>query len=84
MSANDATNFTQTVDWTSTLVLPVPTGTMTYKQVPVHGVEGVLLRDTRSSASGRYTMTWVDNGIVYAIVSYGDDATAENLATQLN
>lgn len=84
MSANDATNFTQTVDWTSTLILPVPAGIMTYKQIPIHGVQGVLLRDTRSSALGRYTMTWVDNGIVYAIESYGDDATAENLAAQLN
>ena len=84
MSANDAASYTQTVDWTSTLVLPVSSGSMSYKQFPIHGVEAVLLRDKRSTASGSYTVTWVDGGIVYGIEGYGDDTAAVNLAEQLN
>ena len=84
MSAKDAASFTQTVDWTSTLVLPVSTGTMSYKEIPIHGVQAVLLRDKRPTASSRYAVTWIDDGIVYALESYGDDASAVDLAAQLN
>lgn len=83
MNADDAANFTQTVDWTSTLVLPVLPGTMTYKQLPINGAQGVLLRHTGSPVSDRYILTWVSNGIVYVIVSYGDDTAAVDLAEQL-
>ena len=48
MSANDAANFTQTVDWTSTLVLPVVRGESKYEQVHVNGNEGALLRAGKS------------------------------------
>ena len=83
MSAKDAANFTQAVDWTSTLVLPVMPGSMTYKQIPINGAEGVLLRHTGASASDRYTLTWVNDGIVTVIESYGDDRAAVALAEQL-
>ena len=44
MNANDAASFTQTVDWTSTLVLPVIRGKSNYEQVHVNGNEAALLR----------------------------------------
>jgi Putative zinc-finger len=83
MSANDAANFTQTVDWTSTLVLPVLHGQSTYQQIPVNGNEGVLLRSKAASASANFALIWVDSGIVYGLHGNGDDTTALNLASQL-
>jgi hypothetical protein len=83
MSANDAANFTQTVDWTSTLVLPVVRGESKYEQVHVNGNEGALLRAANQSQSGHFSLMWVDNGIVFALNGTGDDTTAINLASQL-
>lgn len=83
MTEKDAADFTRTVDWTSTLVLPVMPGSVTYKQIPVGGAEGVLLRHAGSTGSDRYTLTWVSNGIVTVIESYGDDDAAVSLAEQL-
>ena len=83
MSPNDAANFTQTVDWTTTLVLPVARGESTYEQLPVNGNEGVLLRGKGPKASPGYTLMWVDNGIVYCLNGTGDDTTALSVASQL-
>ena len=83
MSANDAANFTQTVDWTSTLVLPVVRGESKYEQVHINGNEGALLRSTNQKQSGHYSLMWVDNGIVYALNGSGDDTSAIHLASQL-
>lgn len=81
LSATEAANFTQTVDWTSTFVLPILHGQTTYKQVNVNGNQAVLLRP-RISAS-RFHLIWVDNGILYSLMGTGDDTTAMNLASQL-
>ena len=83
MSANDAANFTQTVDWTSTLVLPVVRGESKYEQIHVNGNEGALLRAANQNQSGHFSLMWVDNGIVFALNGTGDDTTAINLASQL-
>ncbi|HEX5282511.1 MAG TPA: hypothetical protein VFW30_00185 [Bryocella sp.] len=83
MSASEAASFTQTVDWTSTFVLPVDPGTMTYRQVSINGIQGVLLRHTGKSISDRYIVTWVQDAIVYVVESHGDDDAAVELAEQL-
>ena len=83
MSANDAANFTQTVDWTTTLVLPVVQGQTSYEKVFVSGNDGVLLRPKTAGSDGKFTLMWVENGIVYALAGTGDDTTAVNLAEQL-
>ena len=83
MSANDAANFTQTVDWTSTLVLPVVHGESKYEQVRVNGNEAALLRPANQKGSDHFSLMWVDNGIVFALNGTGDDTTAINLASQL-
>lgn len=83
MSASDAANFTQTVDWTSTLVLPVVRGQSKYEQVHVNGNEAALLRPANQNQSDHFSLMWVDNGIVFALNGTGNDATAINLASQL-
>ena len=83
MNAYDAANFTQTVDWTSTLVLPVERGKTKYEQVHINGNEAALIRPTNQGPSGHYSLMWVDNGIVFGLGGTGDDTTAINLASQL-
>jgi hypothetical protein len=83
MSANDAASFTQTVDWTSTLVLPVVRGKSTYEQVHVNGNDAALLRPVNGAESARFSLMWVDNGIIFNLNGTGDDTTAINLASQL-
>jgi anti-sigma factor RsiW len=83
MNANDAANFTQTVDWTSTLVLPVERGKTKYEQVYVNGNEAALIRPANQGPAGHYSLMWVDNGIVFALGGTGDNTTAVNLASQL-
>lgn len=76
MSPEEARHFSQTVDWTSTLVVPIPRNGSAYEQVAVDGVTGNLI--TRSDDDGiptRYTLLWVKDGIVYAIAGFGQDTT---------
>jgi len=83
MSPSEAASFTQSVDWTTTLVLPVIPGQTSYEKVYVAGNDGVLLRPRPPRDAGHFTLMWVDNGFVYGLVGSGDDTTALNLAEQL-
>jgi hypothetical protein len=83
MSATQARNLGQTIDWKSTLVLPIPRFASSYSQVTVNGVQGTLIQ-----GSGRrgpdYVLVWVKNGIIYGLVGHGDSSSAVALANSLN
>jgi len=83
MSANDAASFTQTVDWTSTLVLPVVRGESSYEKVQVAGNDGVLLRPGGQKPNNHFNLMWVDSGVLYSLAGSGDDIKALHLASQL-
>ena len=70
MTSEQAAAFTKTVDWTSTLVIPLPKNAATYKQVSVDGVTGTLIQRPADDAP-QYALVWVKNGIIYAISSLG-------------
>jgi hypothetical protein len=78
MTPAQAHDFSQTVDWTSTLVIPIPRNGATYKQIAVDGVTGYLIQRPANDAP-QYALVWVKNGIIYAIGSEGSD-TAGALA----
>jgi hypothetical protein len=82
LSATEAANFTQTIDWTSTFVMPILHGQLNYKKVGVSGNDGVLLRP-KNQQSSQFTLHWIDNGILYSLMGTGDDTTALNLASQI-
>jgi anti-sigma factor RsiW len=85
MSAAEAHTFCQTVDWTSTLVIPIPRSASSYKTVAVDGVEGTLInlpRERRHPAG--YTLVWVKNGVIYSVMGFGNAADAVPLAETLN
>jgi hypothetical protein len=73
MTSDQAAAFTQTVDWTSTLVVPIPKNAATYEQVTVDGVTGTLIQRPADDAP-QYVLLWVKDGIIYAISSLGTDS----------
>jgi len=70
MTSDQAAAFVQTVDWTSTLVIPLPRNAATYEQVSVDGVTGTLIQRPADDAP-QYALVWVKDGIIYAISSLG-------------
>jgi hypothetical protein len=72
MTAQQARDYSETVDWASTLVIPIPQNGATYKQVAVDGVTGYLIQRPADDYP-EYALVWVKDGIVYAIGALGAD-----------
>lgn len=73
MTAEEAAEFTSTVDWTSTLVVPIPRNAASYQQVTVDGVIGTLI-ERPSDDAPQFALFWVKNGIIYTVGGLGDNA----------
>ncbi|MBV9308629.1 MAG: hypothetical protein JOZ45_20955, partial [Acidobacteriaceae bacterium] len=85
MSAADAHNFCQTVDWSSTLVIPIPQNGSAYRTVPVDGVNGTLITaEPHGNFIGRYALIWIKNGIIYSLSGKGQPDKALSLIGSLN
>jgi len=59
----EAARIAQSIDWTSTLLLPIPQDLATYREVNVNGVSGVLLEpfDTETEPA----VVWQQDGMIY-------------------
>jgi hypothetical protein len=73
MSQEQAQAFSQNVDWTSSLVIPIPRNAATYEQVSVDGVTGTLIQRPADDAP-EFALLWVKNGIIYAIGGLGSNS----------
>jgi len=82
MDAVQARQFCQSIDWKSTLVLPIPPSVQSYETVYVKGVRGTLLRLSRHERTN-YFLIWVDSGIIYGLAGHGDPNSAVELASSL-
>ncbi|MGA2074773.1 MAG: zf-HC2 domain-containing protein [Terriglobia bacterium] len=84
MSAQDAEAFCETVDWTSTLVVPIPRDAGSYETTSVDGVQGTLIT-LRGWAHGMpgYSLLWVKSGIIYSLTGFGSADQAVPLADSL-
>lgn len=69
--ADEAARLARAIDWTSTLVIPVP-GFLRFREVVVNGMPAVLLGDSEYEDGGRSpAVLWQKDGIVYGVVSQG-------------
>jgi hypothetical protein len=88
MSPTQARQFCQTVDWRSTLVLPIPPSVRSYETVTVDGVQGTLMTTSNRRGPGGsgtgYALVWVKSGIIYALLGSGDSSAAVQLANSLD
>jgi hypothetical protein len=71
LDAGEARRVATTTDWRSTLLVPVPTNASTFRQVTVHGQQGLLITTTahgdgEKRREGTVVM-WTENGRVYAL-----------------
>ena len=82
MSATQARDLGQTIDWKSTLVLPIPRFASSYSEVTVNGVQGTLIQGSGHRGPD-YVLVWVKNGIIYGLVGHGDSSNAVQLANSL-
>jgi len=85
LSAAEAQAFCQNVDWTSTLVIPIPRNSSSYRTVSVDGVNGTLIEVLpRHENPGWYSLVWVKNGVVYSLNGGGSSAAATSIAESLD
>lgn len=79
-----AREFCQTVDWKSTLVLPIPHTVQSYETVTINGVRGTLMHFPDSNnRRPSFALIWINNGIIYSIIGKGDSSSAVQLASSL-
>lgn len=83
MSAEEAAQFAQTVDWTTTLVIPIPRYGTTYKEVVVDGVNGTLILQDSEDYPKQYLLIWVKDSILYALTGPGNGSSALRVANSL-
>ena len=83
MTPQEAAQFSQSVDWTTTLVIPIPRYGTDYQEVAVDGVEGTLIMQSAHSDFPHYLLIWIKDGIVYALTGPGNAQSAEELANSL-
>jgi hypothetical protein len=69
MNPDDARRLARTIDWSSTVVIPLPTDVAQYREVTVDGVNGLLLEETRAPRAGtaNTVLMWQRDGIVYGL-----------------
>jgi hypothetical protein len=82
MSPAEARSFCQTVDWSSTLVVPIPRNSSSYETVTVDGVEGTLIMETLAQGN-RYSLLWIKNGVIHSLAGHGNSSDALSLAASL-
>ncbi len=82
MSSGEAHSFCQTVDWSSTLVVPIPRNTSSYETVTVDGVEGTLITEALPQGN-QYSLLWVKNGVIHSVMGHGSSSDALALAASL-
>jgi hypothetical protein len=99
MTPEQAHLFSRTVDWTSTLAIPIPRNAATFETVTVDGVQGLMItgladrqvvarvgegsRNRVTKLPPAYGLVWVHNGVLYSVGGFGNPALAQPLAASL-
>ncbi|GAB4506214.1 MAG: hypothetical protein Kow00123_03520 [Anaerolineales bacterium] len=55
------------IDWTNTLIIPVPLGYASYQEVTVAGAHGVFLEDSATEGARHGLLVFQKDGIVYGL-----------------
>lgn len=81
MSPEESALFSETVDWTTTLIVPIPRYSTTYQEVSVDGVNGTLI--LQKDYVPKYMLLWVKDDIVYVLSGPGNRSTALAIADSI-
>lgn len=80
MTEAEAKEFSQTVDFTTTMLVPIPRNVSSAETVAVDGVKGNLIR---YAGSERFLLIWIKNETIYSVQGTGDKAKALEIANSL-
>jgi hypothetical protein len=83
MDAEEAAQFAKNVDWTTTLVIPIPRYGTEQKDVLVDGVTGTLILQALSRHEDQFLLLWVKDTTLYALTGPGGESTALEIANSL-
>ncbi len=67
MSEGQAAHMAQTIDWASTLVIPVPMQYAAYTEVSVAGADGLIISERSERADPELVLMFERDGIVYGV-----------------
>jgi hypothetical protein len=82
MTPEEAARFSNSVDWTSTFVVPVPRYSTDYQEVQVDGVTGTVIEHFEYGERA-FLLLWVKDGVVYALGGPGKTDDALQIAASL-
>ncbi len=80
MSPQEAQRMSDTIDWTTTLVLPIPTDALSAQEVSVDGTTGLFLQSSDGEGNA---LLWQRNGIVTMITGNANMSYLLNVAGSL-
>lgn len=83
MSPEEAAEFSRSVDWATTLVIPVPRYGTEHEQVQVDGVSGTFINHYEYKTGDMYLLVWIRDGIAYALSGPGDKSDALQIVDSL-
>jgi hypothetical protein len=83
MTPDEAAQFSQNTDWTSTLVIPIPRYGTSYETVSVDGVEGTFIQQELENHSLQYVLIWIKGEQLYALTGPGDVQDALETANSI-
>lgn len=83
MSAEEASQFGEKVDWLTTLVLPIPADAQYEEIANVDGAPGVLVKDPYGEDMAWYTLVWIKSGILHGLMGFDDPDHVLSVADSL-
>jgi hypothetical protein len=76
----EAQRLARDIDWTSTLLLPLPSDLVTFQEIMIDGVSGMALQDIDSVNSA---IIWEKEGIIYLLQGKRSPADLQALAASM-
>ncbi len=89
LSASEAKRFASSIDWHSTLLVPVPVNATSFREVSVRGSKGLLVSTTgeRVSPNGQRisgsVLLWSEGDMVYALMGNMDNVNLLEIASSM-
>jgi hypothetical protein len=65
MDESEAERLSESIDWTNTLVLPIPTDISSFREVAIDGTHGLLISERYDRDGSHTALMWQRDGIVY-------------------
>jgi hypothetical protein len=83
MAPEEAAQFSQNIDWATTLVIPIPVYEASYREVSVDGAQGTLILSDQGDYGQQYMLIWIKGDMVYVLTGPGGPDTAVRLGNSI-